>query len=154
MRYVVCTAIALVCTALGAQTLPARPQFEVASVKPVGDDSHLSQITREFARSDRRPGQIPIAGPDRVRLQNWALLDLVAAAYSVRATQVSGPPWLSDQGLRYRSQGARWCSEGTVECDAAIAARRTLRSQSASRYEDRAGLRADCGEGRPQTEAR
>jgi len=34
MRYVVCTAIALICTNLGAQTPPAKPQFEVASVKP------------------------------------------------------------------------------------------------------------------------
>ena len=38
-----------------------------------------------------------MTGPNRVRLQNWALLDLIAAAYSVRATQVSGPAWLSDQ---------------------------------------------------------
>lgn len=34
---------------------------------------------------------------DRVSLKNWALVDLVAAAYSVNTTQVSGPPWLSDQ---------------------------------------------------------
>jgi uncharacterized protein (TIGR03435 family) len=43
------------------------------------------------------PGAIPMAGPDRVSLKNWALLDLIAAAYSVRASQVSGPAWLSDQ---------------------------------------------------------
>jgi uncharacterized protein (TIGR03435 family) len=40
-----------------------------------------------------------MTGPDRVRLQNWTLLDLIAAAYSVRATQVSGPDWLSGQGF-------------------------------------------------------
>jgi uncharacterized protein (TIGR03435 family) len=40
---------------------------------------------------------IPMDDPGRVRLENWALLDLIAAAYSVRATQVSGPAWLSDQ---------------------------------------------------------
>jgi uncharacterized protein (TIGR03435 family) len=34
--------------------------------------------------------------PGRVRLVNWALLDLIAVAYRVRATQVSGPAWLSD----------------------------------------------------------
>ena len=44
-----------------------------------------------------RPGMIPMDDPGRVRLENWALLDLIAAAYSVRATQVSGPAWLSDQ---------------------------------------------------------
>ena len=42
---------------------------------------------------------IPIDDPGRVRLEGWALLDLIAAAYSVRATQVSGPAWLSDQGF-------------------------------------------------------
>jgi hypothetical protein len=44
-----------------------------------------------------QPGMIPMDDPGRVRLENWALLDLIAAAYSVRATQVSGPAWLSDQ---------------------------------------------------------
>jgi uncharacterized protein (TIGR03435 family) len=42
---------------------------------------------------------IPMDDPDRVRLDNWALLDLIAAAYRVRASQVSGPAWLSDQGF-------------------------------------------------------
>jgi uncharacterized protein (TIGR03435 family) len=37
--------------------------------------------------------------PGRIRLENWALLDLIAAAYSVRTTQVSGPAWLSDQSF-------------------------------------------------------
>jgi uncharacterized protein (TIGR03435 family) len=88
MRYVVCAAIVLICTTLRAQTPPARPQFEVASVKPTVNDGRFFQITREFARNERPPGEIPMTGPDRVRLQNWALLDLIAAAYSVRATQV------------------------------------------------------------------
>ena len=38
-----------------------------------------------------------MTGPDRVHLENWALLDMIAAAYGVRTTQVSGPAWLSDQ---------------------------------------------------------
>src|SRR5882672_6979844 len=39
MRYVVCTAIAFICINLRAQTPPARPQFEVASVKHSGPAS-------------------------------------------------------------------------------------------------------------------
>ncbi len=98
MRYALCAAIALVCTTLHAQTPFTRPQFEVASVKPaVIDNRRLLQVSREFARNVRRPGEIPMIGRDRVRLQNWALLDLIAAAYRVRTTQVSGPAWLSDQ---------------------------------------------------------
>ncbi len=76
----------------------ARPQFEVASVKPVAND-RFSRGTRDFVRNEGRPGEIAMAGPDRVRLQNSTLLDLIATAYSVRTTQVSGPTWLSDQGF-------------------------------------------------------
>src|SRR5229473_152698 len=102
MRCILCTAIAVICTTLRAQTPPARPQFEVASVKPVAnDESGGGRITtlREMMRNGRPPGMIPMDDPGRVRLENWALLDLIAAAYSVRATQVSGPAWLSDQGF-------------------------------------------------------
>jgi uncharacterized protein (TIGR03435 family) len=102
MRYVVCTAIALICTNLRAQTPPARPQFEVASVKPVANDKAGGgrfPMMREMLRNARPPGMIPMDDPGRVRLENWALLDLIAAAYRVRATQVSGPAWLSDQSF-------------------------------------------------------
>src|ERR1039458_2604292 len=102
MRYVVCAAIALICTTLPAQTPPARPQFEVASVKPAGSDELVGgrfPMMREVMRNARTPGEIPMTGPDRVRLTGWSLLDLVAAAYSVRPAQVSGPDWLSDQGF-------------------------------------------------------
>ncbi|SPE41533.1 conserved exported hypothetical protein [Candidatus Sulfopaludibacter sp. SbA3] len=102
MRYVVCTAIALMCTNLRAQTPPASPRFEVASVKPAAsDEKGIGGIPmmREMMRNNRPPGMIPAADPGRIRLENWALLDLIAAAYSVRATEVSGPAWLSDQGF-------------------------------------------------------
>jgi uncharacterized protein (TIGR03435 family) len=99
MRYAVCAAIALFSTTLHAQTPPARPQFEVASVKPAAPGRTLPPMLREVMRNNGRPGEIPMAGPDRVRMQNWPLLDLIAAAYSVRATQVSGPVWLSDQAF-------------------------------------------------------
>jgi len=102
MRYVACTAIALICTSLRAQTLPARPQFEVASVKPAAvDEKGIGGIPmmRATMRNGLSPGMIPMTDPGRIRLENWVLLDLIAAAYSVRATQVSGPAWLSDQGF-------------------------------------------------------
>jgi uncharacterized protein (TIGR03435 family) len=103
MRYVVFTAIALICANLRAQTPPARPQFEVASVKPAANDERggrgMPPMMREMMRSSRPPGMIPMDDPGRIRLQNWALLDLIAAAFSVRASQVSGPAWLSDQSF-------------------------------------------------------
>jgi uncharacterized protein (TIGR03435 family) len=99
MRSLVCTAIALICTNLGAQTPPARPQFEIASVKPAANDETGGRFPtmREMLRNAWPPGMIPMDDPGRVRLENWVLLDLIAAAYSVRATQVSGPAWLSSQ---------------------------------------------------------
>jgi len=102
MRYVVRTAIALICTHLRAQIPPARPQFEVVSVKPAANDEKGIggiPMMREMMRNGQPAGVIPMADPGRVRLENWALLDLIAAAYSVRAAQVSGPAWLSDQGF-------------------------------------------------------
>jgi uncharacterized protein (TIGR03435 family) len=74
-------------------------------VKPAAKDEMsdsrfpMRREMREMMRNGQTPGEIPMTGPDRVRLQNWPLLDLIAAAYSVRATQVSGPDWLSDQGF-------------------------------------------------------
>jgi uncharacterized protein (TIGR03435 family) len=139
MRYVVCVAIALICTTLPAQTPPATSQFEVASVKPAannGTSDRLAQILREAGRSHRQPGMIPMTGPDRIRLQNWALVDLIAAAYSVRATQVSGPDWLSTQGFDIEAKlpdGAR---------------KEDLNAMLQSLLEDRFGLKAHRG---PQT---
>ena len=102
MRYLICTAIALLCTNVRAQTPPTRPQFEVASVKPAANDEAGGgrfPRMREMMRNGRPPGMIPRPDPGRIRLENWALLDLLAAAYSVRATEVSGPAWLSDQSF-------------------------------------------------------
>ena len=107
MRYVVCAAMALFCTTLRAQTPPVRPQFEVASVKPTAKDEtanpRLSQILREVVRNDRRPGEIPMTGSDRVRLKNWTLLDLIAAAYSIACDPgVRAGVKASRSGLRCR----------------------------------------------------
>ena len=103
MRYAICAAMALICITLPAQTSPATPQFEVASVRPAAQDDGaggpVGQVLREFGRNNRRPGEIPMESPDLVRLDNWTLLDLIAVAYSVRANQVSGPAWLSDQNF-------------------------------------------------------
>lgn len=102
MRYLVCTAIALICAILRAQTPLAIPQFEVASVKPAangGPGSGPVAVMREILRNNRLPGLIPMEDPGRMRLDNWALLDLIAAAYRVNANQVSGPSWLADQGF-------------------------------------------------------
>jgi uncharacterized protein (TIGR03435 family) len=101
MRYVVWTAIALICPDLCGQSPPRNPEFEVASIKPARNHgtSPVSTTMRELLRASRPPGFVPMDDPGRIRLEDWTLLDLIAAAYRVRATQVSGPAWLADQGF-------------------------------------------------------
>ena len=101
MRYVVCAFLALSYVTTGAQELRiSRPQFEVASVRPTAKDQVGDPALAEAFRDARRgkiSGEIPMASPDRFHVQDWPLLDLIAAAYGVRVTQVSGPAWLSAQ---------------------------------------------------------
>jgi uncharacterized protein (TIGR03435 family) len=98
-RIIPCAALALICANLQAQTTPAKPQFEVASVKPSANEGPPMPMMREMMRNRRTPGLIPIKDPGRIRLDNWTLIDMIAAAYRVRASQVSGPSWLDGQGF-------------------------------------------------------
>jgi uncharacterized protein (TIGR03435 family) len=71
-------------------------------VKPAandGTDGGRFPQRRALGRNMRLPGVIPLPDPGRLRMEDWALLDLIAAAYSVRASQVSGPAWLDDQSF-------------------------------------------------------
>jgi uncharacterized protein (TIGR03435 family) len=103
MRYALSAAIAAVCASSLPQTPPAKPQFEVASVKLAANDEKGDgrfprlPMMREMMRNNRPPGTIPMRDPGRIRLESWTLLDLIAAAYSVPVSQVSGPAWLGDQ---------------------------------------------------------
>jgi uncharacterized protein (TIGR03435 family) len=102
MRYAVCLALAGVFGAAAqVQTLlqPSAPKFEVASVKPAAGNDAPGRSMGWRMREIMPPGQIPMLSPGQVRIQNWTLLDLIAAAWRVRAAQVSGPAWLSDQGF-------------------------------------------------------
>ncbi len=61
----------------------------------VGDPA-LAEAFRDV-RQGKILGEITRASPDRFHIQDWPLLDLIAAAYGVRVAQVSGPAWLSAQ---------------------------------------------------------
>jgi uncharacterized protein (TIGR03435 family) len=102
MRFAIVQVVLLALWEVHAQTSPAPLTFEVASVKPSAPDAAGGgrlPMMREMMRNNRQPGVIPMTDPGRIRLENWALLDLIAAAYRVRATQVFGPSWLADQGF-------------------------------------------------------
>ncbi len=86
------------------QTPAAKPQFEVASIKaaPVTSTpgrAAMPEMARTLRRNNRAPGWIPMPDPGRVRIEDWPLLDLIATAYKVHVTQVSGPDWISEGGF-------------------------------------------------------
>jgi uncharacterized protein (TIGR03435 family) len=122
----------LECAIVSAQSPAAEPRFEVASVKPAAHDGPgggPSPMMRQVMRDNRLPGAIPMADPGRIRLENWPLLDLIAAAYSVKSTQVSGPAWISDQGFDIEAK----VPEGT--------SREQLNAMLQSLLEERFGLK-------------
>lgn len=82
-----------------AQTAPARPQFEVASVKPSpAPDGPLAQAmirAQEASQGSMPPGFLPMKG-DTVTLRNRSLRQLISSAHRVAMNNVSGPGWISE----------------------------------------------------------
>jgi uncharacterized protein (TIGR03435 family) len=79
-----------------AQSAPARPVFEVASIKPSPPPTDPNRERAMNAMmSARPPGWLP-TDKARVTVHNRSLLDLIATAYRVQLTQVSGPAWMAD----------------------------------------------------------
>jgi uncharacterized protein (TIGR03435 family) len=132
MRHVVYVAVVLMCTALGAQQPIAKPQFEVATIKPVAQDvpGRLPAWVRGNMKDGRPPGVISMSGPDHVRMRSRSLFDLISTAYSVRAIRVSGPAWMSDQEFDIEAK----VPEGTPKED--------LNAMLQSLLEERFGLKA------------
>jgi uncharacterized protein (TIGR03435 family) len=87
-------ALVLLCPLLAAQ-VPHRQEFEVASIK-------LSPPGVSFTMLDH-------GGPDSPTPGTWSceyykLRDLIAKAYSVDTSQVSGPSWMDDQRFHIQAK--------------------------------------------------
>jgi len=79
---------ALVCGLTSAQTRPAVPAFEVASIRPGAP----------FSMELLRAGGIGMKiDPGRVVIRSWSLQDMIGAAYQVRTDQIAGPDWMGAQ---------------------------------------------------------
>ena len=89
--------IVLYCAAAPAQT-PARPEFEVASIKPSAESAGTGASPTSPARSRKlqkatRKGPSP-EDPERYTANRVTLLSLLMTAYQLAPYQISGPAWL------------------------------------------------------------
>jgi len=73
----------------------AQPSFEVASIKPSAPASESETRIRNMVASLFPVGSLPIRGR-RLEARNRTLQDLIASAYQVRRSQISGPRWLPE----------------------------------------------------------
>lgn len=74
----------------------AQLRFEVATVKPSGPLTQIDEMRNRVMRRARRTGLIDSPDPGRVHIQKQPMLDILAAAYTLRAEQVSAPGWAAD----------------------------------------------------------
>jgi uncharacterized protein (TIGR03435 family) len=85
---------AVLCSSLFAQT-PAKPAFEVASIKPLPS---MLTMNEEIQSGKRSMASIK-ATMDGARVDLGAVLmiELITKAYSVRPYQIAGPDWVYSQ---------------------------------------------------------
>lgn len=74
------------------------PTFEVASIKPVVGPFRDS-IGSMMPLLNAGGGPVPMPDPGRVAIRNMTLRTLVATAYRVPSTQVSGPGWMGEEAF-------------------------------------------------------
>ena len=85
----------MVALALSAAAL-AQQTFDVASLKPSAPMAVQAMVRAQDAMYDSHPpGWLPTE-KTRLALKNRPLAGLIASAYRVRASQVSGPGWIQD----------------------------------------------------------
>jgi uncharacterized protein (TIGR03435 family) len=87
--------ILLAATAGWSQTTPAKPSFDVASIRP------SAPLDMQKLAADAQAGKMPRFGAhvegSRAEYTYMTLKDLIANAYGVKAYQVTGPDWLASQ---------------------------------------------------------
>jgi uncharacterized protein (TIGR03435 family) len=86
--------LVLICPLLAAQ-MGQRPGFDVASIK-------LSPPGVSFTMLDRGGPESPT--PGTWSCEYYKLRDLIAKAYSVDTSQVSGPSWMDDQRFHLQAK--------------------------------------------------
>jgi uncharacterized protein (TIGR03435 family) len=83
--------VALACALLHAQ---AKPQFEVASVKPAVPQSNQAHGPVSHGPVYGGPGT---PSPGQITYTNQSLQFLIAYAYDVRLNQLSAPSWMDEE---------------------------------------------------------
>lgn len=94
VRSVICGVVVLLATGLGFGQGAAKPEFEVASIKPAALDAATALQAERSGTAVRRG--ILITGA-RAEYIYMTLGQLITSAYQVRSSQVTGPDWLNDK---------------------------------------------------------
>jgi len=116
-RSLFCAALAAV--AVFGQTSPARPEFEVASIKPSAT-----------AVQDRVQVGLHIDGA-QFHIEFPFVEDYIATAYRLREYQVSGPEWLASERFDIDAKLPAGARQDQVPEDAASVARGAFRDEAA-----------------------
>jgi uncharacterized protein (TIGR03435 family) len=90
----------LLCNSLFAQA-PAKPAFEVASIKPAPT---MQTLIADIQSGKRSIASIQTVDATRVDLGYVPLNSLLAMAYKVKAHQIAGPDWLGSQAFEIHAK--------------------------------------------------
>lgn len=143
MRTVILACV-LICPVVAQPThsMPGRPEFEVASVKPVASGSVF-----ELVRSGRMRRVIDDAHVD---FGSLSMAELLEAAFVIPGERIIGPSWIQDSRFDVAAKLPAGTSQAAVpdmlNCPARspVAARRSLQAEQPHRAEGAAGLRSIC----------
>ena len=115
--------------AVFGQAKPARPEFEVASIKP-----SPPQVPNQAAVGVHIDGA-------QFRCSYLALKDYLGVAYRVKTNQITGPDWVSTEQFDIAAKIPAGVKSGPDSRDAPGAARRSLPVEGAPRDQGVPGLR-------------
>lgn len=94
-RFTLVASLLLSTAALVAQTAPASPTFDVASVRPSAPlDPAKMQAEMQAGRAPKFGARVDAS---RAEYNYMSLRDLIANAYGVKPYQITGPDWLAAQ---------------------------------------------------------
>jgi uncharacterized protein (TIGR03435 family) len=107
-KFAVAAALAVGC--LFGQTPAAAPAFDVATIRPAPP---IQDIVQQL-QSGKAPRMGMVIDGTRVNMGYQSLADLIRIAYRVKAYQVQGPSWMSQQRFEIQAKSPEGASHDQV----------------------------------------